>query len=406
MFYQLAPVGNPVSLQPSSATAASAFFAEQGWQSRFYDSGTAALAACMLAAARYTEKPTGEVILPAYGCPDLVAAVEYSQLTPVLVDLQAEHTGYDLDKLAAAINEKTVAIVAVDLFGIGERISAMRELLAAQAGSRPVVLIEDSAQGFPSRQQINRGEHWQGDLVVLSFGRGKPLSLLGGGAVLVRQNTLGAHLPEAALAENPVDDSGHISLLQRIKTQLYNAMIHPRLYWLPQSLPFLHLGETRYHPLLEMQAMPVWRQSILASNLVKYHALDQHVADLTAAYRKVFAGQSAVVDLSELTTVEAGSRLLRYPVLLPADRRQACFEALAAAGLGASLMYPKAMPEIADVPQSVCNTYTAADFPCATDFASRIMTLPLHHHVTLKQVQQIGKIMQSAGGMRGRSGIM
>ena len=57
--------------------------------------------------------------------------------------------------------------------------------LADAAGA---VLIEDSAQAFP---RDGGGDFWQGDLVVLSFGRGKPVSLLGGGAVLYRDERFG-----------------------------------------------------------------------------------------------------------------------------------------------------------------------------------------------------------------------
>lgn len=52
------------------------------------NSGTAALSLSLIVA-KTTNAEKNEVILPAYGCPDLVAAIEYAGLIPVIVDITA-----------------------------------------------------------------------------------------------------------------------------------------------------------------------------------------------------------------------------------------------------------------------------------------------------------------------------
>ena len=103
--------------------------------------------------------------------------------------------------------------------------------------------------------------------MVLSFGRGKPVSLLGGGAVLHRDKALSDFLPEGVAKSM----NGNIQrFLLSVKAFLYNQMISPRLYWIPQRLPFLQLGETRYHPLSDVMAMDRARFNILPVNIASY----------------------------------------------------------------------------------------------------------------------------------------
>jgi len=260
MLYQLPPVGNPVHLSAHAENSLPAFFSTS--ETLFYASGTAALAAAVKAALIDAGKPEGndaEIILPAYGCPDLVSAVICAGAKPVLVDLQANRPWMDLTLLAAAINVNTVAVIGVNLFGIAERWAQLRAL-AEQMG---VVLIEDSAQYFPG---INEQENWQGDLVVFSFGRGKPVGLLGGGAVYARKSGFYELLPEVHTSPESLKQRVGFSL----KAKLYNTMISPWLYWLPQSLPFLHLGETRYHALHDIKAMDSVRKKLLVANVSRY----------------------------------------------------------------------------------------------------------------------------------------
>ena len=60
--------------------------------------------------------------------------------------------------------------------GIPERINAIR----ATINTNQITIIEDSAQGLP---QEKPEKYWLGDIVIVSFGRGKPLNLIDGGGI-------------------------------------------------------------------------------------------------------------------------------------------------------------------------------------------------------------------------------
>ena len=368
MFYQLPPVGNPVCLSPGHVTGAALNDAFSPYSPRYLASGTAALAAAVVAAIRLKSVADPEVILPAYGCPDLVSAVLYAGARPVLVDLVPDRPWMDLEQVSARTNPKTVAIIAVSLLGIPERMDRLGTL----ARESSVVLIEDSAQAFP---QDRDSGFWSGDLVVLSFGRGKPVSLLGGGAVLYRDSRLGSLLPDA------VAQGGNSGVSFRTQAILYNLMLSPHLYWVPQGLPFLNLGETRFHSLDRIQAMDTPRIGLLPVNIEAYRRRSDSARETMAGLveRAVTAG-GAVIDLPGACGTPQSRRLLRYPLLFESAERDRVYAELVRRGLGASIMYPVILPEVAGLEAVFADT---GEFPVARSFAARLLTLPLYERLSV-----------------------
>ena len=263
------------------------------------------------------------------------------------------------------------------------------QALAEIAWRASVLLIEDSAQAFPS---VSGDSFWGGDLVIVSFGRGKPVSLLGGGAVLFREEGHGKLLPEPGLQPNS-------DIRQRfcfwLRATLYNMMISPYSYWLPQGLPFLHLGETRYHPLAELGAMDRIRMGLLVENVNAYQqrgmrvqsALSCLTADLTAA-------GAEMVDIPDVCQVPPDLRLLRYPLLLGPERCDRVYVELRRQGLGPSRMYPATLPEIPGLESYLGSSNS---YPVARDFASRILALPLHEKVTEVDIDKVKVCLSSSG---------
>lgn len=381
MFYQIPPAGNPVVLSPRCGPSLADLF--PGYQFNLYSSGTAALAASVKAALALrkdnadSSRRLHEIIMPAYACPDLVSAVLHTGAKPVPVDLERDRTWFHLDALESAITPRTAAIIGVNLFGIGERWTALQKM-ARQAG---VVLIEDSAQYLPGSEEDHQ---WHGDMVVLSFGRGKPVSLLGGGVVLCKVPELAAQLPTPA-ASVPAS-----RFMYMLKGVAYNMMISPYVFWLPQSLPFLHLGETRFHPLENVEAMDDIRKQLLPGNLARYR--EDRQADRCQWISRMLSSLENIVDLPKKCGQPASRRLLRYPFLVPAAKRDNAFENLRRAGLGVSKMYPADLPNIDGLEGLVA----AKDYPGASDFASRILTLPTHPVVKKMHVQHMGELLRAA----------
>jgi dTDP-4-amino-4,6-dideoxygalactose transaminase len=380
MFYQLPPVGDSIGLTYSAQAEVGFAGPFLGYTARFFDSGTAALAAALQALNTLQGGGTGgEVLLPGYGCPALVSAVLHAGLQPVLVDLEEDRPWLDLRDLAAKISARTRAVVAVDLFGIPER----REQIQAISRAAGVSLIEDSAQYMPARPE----DHWQGDFVVLSFGRGKPVSLLGGGAVLVRDAALADALPGIP----GTTESRTRAALHRLKVAAHNALLHPRFYWFPQALPFLGLGETRYVPLDGIGPMSPRLLQALPGEMQAYRQRGRRAQTAIAGLLRDLPTDT-LVDLPRACSA-LQAPLLRYPILVNEARlRERLFLRLRAEGLGVSKMYPEILPRIPGLTERFPATLA---LPQARQLAHRILTLPTHERVGARDIASLRRVFEA-----------
>jgi dTDP-4-amino-4,6-dideoxygalactose transaminase len=328
-------------------------------------SGTQALALAIKAAAATARGSSKEILLPAYGCPDLVAACVFAGARARLVDTAPGQWGYDFEQLRAAISHDTAAIVAVNLLGSGDQASALRELTRA----RDIALIQDSAQHLPQSLPAT----WLGDYVILSFGRGKPLNLLGGGLLL-----------SGAMSEPVKPPPPEWNVTQSAVGLLFNIATDRRIYGLSSRILGTRLGETRYKPLQALEDVSPARLTRFAAGVADYRAAPGYDAGIWAEACREWAAYG----VAELTCAEdshTGALRLRL-ALLARDhgQREAIVRALTAKGIGASRMYNATLPALPGVPTQIA---AQGPFLNANELAQRLFTLPTHSQVTAADVR-------------------
>ncbi len=373
MLHSIRPVGNRIALSGDVDGGRAIEELVEGYQLVHLNSGTAALALAIRMACKRSGVENPEVILPAYGCPDLVAAAIYAGAQPLLADVRHESAAYDPKAVSALISPNTAAIVAVTFLGMRPDCGGLRSII----GDRNVLVIEDSAQWFPRARE----QRFFGDYVVLSFGRGKPVNVLGGGALLVSESMESPAPPHAC--------TRRAALIDLAEVAIYNSLIHPRVYGIAERLPFLGIGLTRYHPLNEIVEMPVARRRRLPANVHRY--LSRRL-DVQSKWREAFAplGNNDLIDLPLTHSVPSDYALLRYPVLIGSKaRRDEIYAQLRQAGLGASIMYAQALPDIEHVGPLVT---VQTDVTCARDFADRLLTLPTHEDVDDATIRRTARL--------------
>ncbi len=375
MFYRLPPTGNPIVCEPFPDYEQFLNDLFYPYKPFYFNSGAASLAAALLALTRQKEMWGREVLLPAYACPEIVSAILYAGCVPVLVDLEPDSPRMDLRALADKLTERVLAVVAVRLFGIPERVGEIHSLIKPYG----VVLIEDNAQYFPGEGERFSGES---DIVIISFGRGKPVSLLGGGAAMARDETLLAEIAEVA-AEAEKISIGRLDFNRN--AWLYNRLISPRLYWIPAALPFLKLGETRFKPMNGVYTLGEGILRYLPANVLRYWQQEAGVQSSISAILRA-TGQGYVVDMVRNICGDNLPRLLRYPILVCSRAvRDSLYERLHRRGLGVTKMYPLALPKITGLEGCFAEQFV----PNAESFAERILTLPTHDGVQHKDLDGI-----------------
>lgn len=383
MFHVLPPVGNRILPPRGGSEKCSTESLFEPYKICFFHSGTAALAAAIKIAIARRSHTAPEVLLPAYGCPDLVSAVLHAGAKPILVDLHKNTPWLDHDQLSRKITTRSVAIIGVNFLGIEERIRQLRVI----ADTADILLIEDSAQYLldPANDAPARG-----DLIILSFGRGKPVSLLGGGAVLYRDASFDTDLAGILPAARP-DNPG--LLFVQCKIKLYNALLSPKVYGLVTHLPFLHIGATRFKPLLDISPMSFPAISGLANN-IRHYRQSRHDASKWIGAMLTQINTPKVVDLAHLARASPHARLLRYPLLVTdSDLHTFLYRRLRDLGLGVSRMYPSTLPNIAGL-EKIFQDHEA--YPHAESFARSILTLPTHQGVTRHHVEKMEEIFLQA----------
>lgn len=366
----LTPVGNPVDWRSTELPA----LEFPGYDSVWVNSGTGALAfALQHLRMHHPGVDSPEVIIPGYCCPDLLAASLFAGFKPVVVDIGKNDPGYDLNALENALSAKTLAVIAVNFLGIRERLETIAAVTARHGG---VALIEDNAQWFPLTID---GRSLAGHYATFSFGRGKPISLLGGGLVAVREE-------ETGLQPLPQESN---SPWWPIKAWLVNQLTKPWAYCWMTRLPMLNIGRTVYKPLDKLSAIP--RRPLLAfpANYKRYQQLPRHAE---CFYDRLFEA----LGWGQLSCEPSRrGQLLRYPVLCRnREHRDRLLLELTRQGLGASAMYGAELSKIAGVEELEEVRYQDR-LANAAHFAERFLTLPTHKTVSEAYLKKIAAVFRS-----------
>ena len=385
LWRSLPPVGDAIHLRRNRGARAAGM---PGRPAVYLRSGTEALALLLQAIARRARAAGSqalEVALPAYGCPDIVSAVAHAGLRARLVDLAPDSPFPAAEAWRAAAAQRPVALMTVGFLGLRDPFTPAD---AYAAGLAPGAALEDCCQVHPMA-----GLDDQGQSFALSFGRGKPVSLMHGGAALV-SGELADWLPPVGSAGAEWAGFARLALT----TRLYNVLRSPRAYGWATRLPGIGLGDTRYEPLTAIEPM---NSHVLECLDARMGWGDAHRRALQTRLRDTLAGLSVKVLAADLWRTQGRGTewLLRYPLLLASrELRDAACARLNAAGLGASPMYGRPLDDFEGIDAALTSR---GPLPHARSFADRLLTLPLHADVRDRDSDAVGAVLKDLEG-RGR----
>lgn len=355
------PAGNSVILK-QAPVGVNLFYP---FKYRLFQSGTAALAATVVACIELKVSKTGkpEIILPAYACPDLISAVLYAGAKPILADLEENSSFLSCEYLVKHITSHTVAIIAVNFLGLSGNISQLRHVCE----NKDLFLIYDCAQWFPLNQSYN----WPGDFNIVSFGRGKPLNLLHGGAVILADPE-----SEKALTTSTVPKpKAFYKFFQRLKIKLYNLAIRPWIYRFVSQLPGLDIGQTLYKPLYKITTMSTYCAELIEHNINKFRSQTNVLHYLHKRLTNI--SHPLLINLVVEESDNAPEYLLRYPILIKNKRiRDRFYEQ--SQGYGTSILYQCPLNHIRGLENILDQTTVYVN---ANNFADHLVTLPCHEDI-------------------------
>ena len=332
-------------------------------------SGTEALTAAIRVAHPEEDAP---VALPAFTCYDVGTAAVGAGRPIILYDVDPTTLGPDWASLEAALTSGARTIVVASLYGVPVDWDRVQDL----ATRHDAAVIEDAAQGV--------GASWRGrplgslgPVSVLSFGRGKGWTGGRGGAVLLRGETASLEEPyrvgTTAIREASV---ALAALAQWILTR-------PSLYELPRRLPWLHLGETRYHEPNPPQRMPRVAAA-LAAAVIDEVDRESALRRRTATLLRSGAARNPEIELP-VEPEHGVSGYLRLPCrVLSSRERDRILSDLAAVGVAPS--YPRSLDRVPQIRDHLARTDSV---PGAEALAAELVTLPTHSLLERRDTERL-----------------
>lgn len=295
------------------------------------------------------------LVLGAYGCPDIVAAALRGGFKVRLVEINPRTLEANLGDSNA---EEDVFLLS-NLYGLVDSV----------LGLTKYKLIDDACQAalsFDGEQRVGgRG------LGVLSFGRGKAVCGIGGGAIV-------------GFGETPEVISEKLFSLSKLL--VYSVLEKPSLYSIPSSLPFLKLGETRFKSEYRDSPLSTGQVATALAAIKKFDKEAEIRKTNQELWLKALTGLNLILPISE-RPFQSNAVLTRFPILVPKNRDRV-FTELLKAGLGASTSYPTTLDKL-------CSGYVeGGSFHGANQVALQIITLPTHRYVAESDILRATEIIK------------
>ncbi len=393
MFYLVPPAGTPITLMNIFNIIKMRIFSDSltdrfeeiirshtnGKHCFLFNSGRTALASILNSLYKLADNRKDEVVIPAYTCFSVAAAIVKRGMKIRLVDIDPLTMDYDYEKLRGLNFKNVLAIVGCNLFGI----LSDWNILVSIAKVNNVYLIDDAAQALGTLSHAKASGNL-GDAGFFSLNRGKNLSTISGGILITNNEQIASNIYRSMKDLKKNKYIFEMKMLLRI--MLYALFINPRLYWLPDKMPFLKLGQTVFDENFSISNLSNLQRCAGAVMFPKLNDIN--------AIRSKNAKAICDVVLDDARFHIPGYSpdgcpiYLRLPVLAQnRHERDKIITTLRQAGIKSSVMYPSTIRRIEGIEKYLANPED--DFEGAQTVVDQLFTLPTHHYVKDRDIDKI-----------------
>ncbi len=344
-------------------------------------SGKAALTLILTALKNlYPERK--EVLIPAFTCYSVPAAIKKAGLIVKLCDMAPCSLDINKDHLQEIISadwqeKKLLCVLVTHLFGCPANFPSIKKIVGSE-----IPIIEDAAQAM-GEELSGKKLGTFGDAGFFSLGRGKALSTMEGGVIITNRDDLGKII--GTLMESLPGYSQIATIKLAIKALLTNMLQKPLMYGLPKALPFLRLGETIYEENFSLNKFSSFQRK-LARNWRERLKTHQKARIENIKFWQDRLPNTLLRACREYTN----SSMIRLPLLAGSHQERNCLEGLSGqAGLGIMPGYPTLIHKIPEI----AHEFSAQQYPHANYICERLFTIPVHELVTDEDKKQIASLL-------------
>jgi len=323
-----------------------------------------------------------EVVIPAYTCYSVPAAVVRAGLAIRLCDVDPKTLDLDLNSLRHLNLNRVLCIIPSGLYGIPGDLTTLDEICQEY----DTFLVDDAAQSLGATVG-SRPCGTFGAVGFCSLGRGKCVTAMGGGILFTQREDLADMIRQEVGELPPV--SAWTSCMLAIGTIIYAMMLRPSRYWILDRIPFLGLGASRFDPSFPMKQLSQYQERLAAQVFPLLDVYNRIRRENAAWLRAEIEGIEGIEVPRPIEGAEPA--YLRFPILARDERhRSHLLRRFLRAGIGASISYPTAIEDIPGIQRYLADTQLRC--PGARSIARRIITLPTHPYVTRADVEKIGAL--------------
>lgn len=317
-----------------------------------------------------------KVIIPAYTCPTVPLAIARAGLTPELCDISLETLNIECNQLERKIDQNTLAIVAVHMCGFPCYMENILEI----AKKYKVIVIEDCAQALGA-EYAGKKIGTFGDFAFFSLGRGKGFSTYEGGIITTNLDNYAKIITsKASCLKKPkfIED-----VLTIAKLLMMMITFHPNLFWVTRKFP-LGWGNEFYRMDFSVQILSSFRQTLASLSLKKVTKVIEKRKEKSEYLSSWLEGINGIKIIKLM-----GKSKPAYPWLpILFDDVEVCekvYKTLRKQGLGVSKLYTKSLNHYEYLKEIV----PQGRYPNAEYVSKAMLTLPTHHYVTNKDLDNI-----------------
>lgn len=319
-----------------------------------------------------------EVLIPAFTCYSVPAAITRAGLKIRICDIEPETLDFDYQELSGQMdNQRLLSVIPTHLFGVSADVPRVREMI----GTRTITIVEDAAQSMGAEfNGIKVGT--LGDVGLFSLGRGKAFSTVSGGVILTNSDIIGNALSSHY---ETIAKPGILNQLMLVGYAVaLSVLSRPELFWIPKSLPFLGLGETHFDPDFSIKRLSAFQSGLAGgwqNRLLKLRTVRRkHAAYLFNSGINPAGGSKLLA-----------SDMIRFPVILASAAEKASVLGDSdQLGFGGAEAYPGTIDSIAKLQGSIVGGTSAK----ARMIVEGLVTFPLHPYVTETDLDNIAGLLR------------
>lgn len=293
-------------------------------------------------------KPGDEVITADFTFAATVEVIALLQLTPVLVDVEADTFNIAPEAIKKAITPKTKAIVPVHLFGQAANMDAIMEI----AKEHNLYVIEDNAQAIGGNYYSKNGNIQKtgaiGHIGATSFFPSKNLGCYGDGGAIFTNN----------------DEMAHT----------IRGIVNHGMY------------ERYHHDVVGVNSrLDSLQAAVLRAKLPKLDAYNQARRKSADKYSEAFKDQKDIITPVRLAKDKAHV-YHQYTLKIKNGKRDALAKHLQEEGIPFGIYYPIPLHKQKAYADS---RYNEADFPVTNQLVNDVLSLPMHTELDDEQIEFI-----------------